>query len=311
MIEYTYYSIRAQKAQTGESEEMGFRYLIYKQKELEQNGRLCEGAGRLLGEVRRKGVSVAVINCQSLKEYIEEHHILAEEILVVAARDETLKEAKDISAAALGYNNPDFASESLRDTDYVAEGFEEVDYYFLERVYQRKHHIPWRVIETKRCYLREMTLYDLPDLYELYAGDGMTKYMEPLFDREEETEYTKAYIQNMYRFYGYGMWLVKDRMTHRLIGRAGLNHCEPEGECVLEMGYAIGVPYQKKGYAAEVCRAVIDYAKCADLGFDKLYCFVQPGNEASMALLHKLGFAHMGSCMSDGKKMCKYVVSIQ
>ena len=150
-----------------------------------------------------------------------------------------------------------------------------MDYYFLERVYQRYHDIPWRVIETKRCYLREMIPDDLPDLYRLYAGKGMTEYMEPLYGWDEEMEYTKSYIENMYRFYGYGMWLVKDRMTDELIGRAGFDHYVVDGERILEMGYAIGVPYQRMGYASEVCQALIAYAKSAHLGYEELYCFVQ------------------------------------
>jgi len=280
------------------------KYVIYNKQEIGQKTRIS-------GILRRHSIIEILMESESLRECVRKNNIPVEAALALATTDQMIRDANELSVAVLGYRNPMFSSEELYGTDFLVESLEEIDYYFLERVYQRKHGLHWRVIETSRCYLREMTLLDLPDLYELYGQEGMTDYMEPLYDKEEEYAYAKAYIQNMYRYYGYGMWLVKDRVTHRLIGRAGLNHCEPEGECVLEMGYAIGVPYQKKGYATEVCRAIIDYAKCADLGFDKLHCFVQPGNEASMALLHKLGFAHMGSCMSDGKKMCKYVVSIQ
>lgn len=298
------------KVKGGDFGEMEFRYLVYRERELEREGQIGEDLRRVFGRVRRFGVSVTEIGELGLGEYLLGQGILAEDVLVLAAGDGTISEAAELSAAVLGYRNPDFSEEELYGADFLVEGFWEIDYYFLERVYQRKHGIPWRVIETKRCYLREMTLSDLPDLYELYAGEGMTKYMEPLYDWEQETEYTKAYIQNMYRFYGYGMWLVKDRMTHRLIGRAGLEHCDLEGECLLEMGYAVGVSYQRMGYAEEVCRAVIEYAGGAELGFDKIYCFVWEGNEASVALLHKLGFEFEGNCVRDGRKMQKYVWKI-
>ncbi len=54
---------------------------------------------------------------------------------------------------------------------------------------------------------------------------------------EEEREYQQAYIEQMYRFYGYGMWIVCDRNTGELIGRAGVEHREELGG-ELELGYA-------------------------------------------------------------------------
>ncbi len=55
--------------------------------------------------------------------------------------------------------------------------------FFLERIYQRKHGIPWRVIETERTYLREMTVEDVDALYEIYAQEGMTDFIEPLCEK--------------------------------------------------------------------------------------------------------------------------------
>ena len=49
------------------------------------------------------------------------------------------------------------------------------------------------------------------------------------------------------------MWIVCDRNTGELIGRAGVEHREELGG-ELELGYAIGVPWQRQGYATEVCR---------------------------------------------------------
>ena len=151
-----------------------------------------------------------------------------------------------------------------------------------------------------------MPVEALPDLYKLYEGEGITKYVEPLYEWEEELAYTKAYIKNMYRYYGYGMWLVKDRDTHELIGRAGLNNLEFEGKWILEMGYIIAADRQRMGYATEVCKAIIEYAKGADTGYDRLYCFVQPENEASKALLKHLQFVSEGYVWRDGKEMEVY-----
>lgn len=285
---------------------MKFQYLIYKKEEIDKDGKLPAEIQRVFGNLRRHGILVESVKKGTIPQFIKEKGIEADRVLVLTARDETLQEIADMAIASVGYLHRDFPKENLYQADILVEGFEEIDYYFLERIYQRKHGLPWRVIETQRCYLREMTLEDLDDLYDMYAELSMTEYVEPLCEREKEEVYTKAYINNMYRFYGYGMWLVKDRESHELIGRAGLNNLELESENLLEMGYAIKVTCQRMGYATEVCQGIIDYAKGADLGYDKLYCFVREGNEASVALLKKLGFVFEGFRWRDNRRMLVY-----
>ena len=108
-------------------------------------------------------------------------------------------------------------------TRYAVESLAELDIEYLERVRRRYNHIPWDIGETDRCLIRELSLSDLPELYELYDKPGMTDFVEPLYDYETELEYQKAYIENMYGFYEYGMWLVFSRETGKLIAGQGLS----------------------------------------------------------------------------------------
>lgn len=229
-----------------------------------------------------------------------------ENTLLIAARDETIALGKQLQIAVMAYANPDFSEETYRGVDMLVEGFEEVDVQFLERVYQREHHIPWTIATTERCVIRELTLEDLDDLFALYAEDGMTDYTEPLYPYEEEKAYQRAYIDNMYRYFGYGLWLVYSAADHKLIGRAGLEHREYHGETELELGYLIGKPYQGKGYGTEIGKAILDYAK-AYTGFERINTLIEDGNAASEKLSKKLGFEHMEDFVSDGKIMHRFV----
>ena len=110
----------------------------------------------------------------------------------------------------------------------------------------------------------------------------------------------------MYRFYGYGMWLVYDRESHALIGRAGFSHQDLGDEIVLEMGYIIGVPYQRQGYAMEVCEKLLAFAREHLSDFGSVNCFVEPGNTASLALLRRLEFTSYGTVVISGKEMLRY-----
>ena len=290
------------------------KYILYRREELLENGRLPLFIGRLFRDLQRRDLTL--MNLSDLWKDKKEHPWetlgeMLEESLLITARDETLRGTKHLPLAVLAYENPEIPGQDLFGTDFLAESLEEVDYYFLERVYQRKHGIPWRVIDTERCYLREMTLQDLPDLYRLYEGEGITDFVPPLYDWEEESEYARGYIEKMYPFYGYGMWMVMDRDTHELIGRAGLNVNLVNEEYLLEMGYIIDAGRQRKGYGTEVCEAIIAYAREADVGFDKLFCFVQRDNRASMALLSKFDFSFEREELRDGKEMLRFSLDLR
>ena len=42
------------------------------------------------------------------------------------------------------------------------------------------------VMQTERTYIKEITEDDLEEVYELYDDDEIRKYMEPLYEYEEE-----------------------------------------------------------------------------------------------------------------------------
>ena len=241
--------------------------------------------------------------------------------LLLAGSARTLALAAGTPAATIGYgslltdgkgNIPMCGVDTDTDltADILVEGFAEVDVQFLDRIMKRAQGLPWITVVTKRCYLREITPDDLDDLYALYAGDGITDYIEPLYDRPREEQYTRDYIRCMYRFYGYGMWLVYDRKSGALIGRAGFSHQDLGEEIVLEMGYIIGTSYQRQGYATEVCEKLLDFARAHLSDFGTLNCFVETGNTASLALLRRLEFTPRGTVVMNGKEMLRYEKNI-
>lgn len=173
--------------------------------------------------------------------------------------------------------------------DLVVLGFEEIGVQLLDRVQKRKNRLPWNILYTERTCVREITMEDLDELYVIYEGEGITDFTEPLFERNKEEEYTRSYINYMYYYYGYGMWVVQDRRTGKLLGRAGIEHRQTTQGTVMELGYVIRAEEQGKGYATEVCQAIISYAQ-QELEMDQLHCFIHPENQASIHLAGKLGF---------------------
>lgn len=251
---------------------------------------------------------------------LRERELGADECLMLAATDAAVRAARQLHMAVAGYVNPAFPGQRYYGVEMLIEGFDEVDDVFLLRVFQRHHGIPWTIAQTKRCVLREFTmadfdalvaLYDEPGLAYRLAEDGgrIPGFIEPLYPKEEERAYQESYVRHMYRYFGYGMWLILERESGTLIGRAGLENREyPEG-MQMELGYLIHPAWQKRGIAAEVCAAIIDYARTV-LSCKTLNLLTDADNLASIALAEKLGFRYTGDTDVSGSRTRRYQIRL-
>lgn len=215
-----------------------------------------------------------------------------EQALLVSPRAATLALARALGIASVACELPAFAGEELSGEPMVVRRMEELDREFFLRRYQRFHGIPWVIAETPRCTIRELSLDDLPALFALYGRLSPSEDVEPLLPYEREVEKERAYIAHMYRLYEFGMWLVFERRTGELIGRAGLEWMKTEdGQRTprVELGYAVAPECRRMGYAYEVCRKILEYAS-GTLGIMDIYLRAAPDNAASLGLARKLGF---------------------
>ena len=308
--------------QRNEKKRIELRYVAADMEEWKENGEFLPGAEELAADLKCHGIRIVKPEPVCLKQ------LAAEEALLISEKKSLLHQAEKLGMAAVQLELPRLVEHSQTDGDAPDEvsrngeeaecitlpvafqSLEGIDFDWLNRIWQRKQNIPWRILNTKRCYLEELSLEDLDELYEIYEAPGMTAYVEPLYDREKEEEYERAYIKNMYGFFGYGMWLVREKETDKLIGRAGLENHEYDGEWELEIGYLIAVPYQRQGYAYEVCRAVIEYAR-EYLEYDSINCRIEPDNKASVTLAKKLGFQRIGTLEEDGHCYDRYRLTLE
>ena len=201
--------------------------------------------------------------------------------------------------------NKDSTGDSSMGIRYVAQSMEAISREYLNEVFCRTHKLPIEILKTNRCNIREIDANDLDRLYEIYSDPETSQFTETLFeDREEELAYIESYIENIYSFYGFGMWIVEDRETGKIIGRAGLEYKE-DMPGALELGYIICKSHRKKGYAYEICSAIIDYAY-NNLEYAQIYSVIHPENKASIALCSKLGFSSDGEYDINGQYYKKY-----
>ena len=210
-----------------------------------------------------------------------------------------------VDIPVLAYVHEDNRGQDLPGVKYVIEGFGDVDGAYFHRVWQRLVGKPWFITQTPECVIRETTESDVDAFYEIYSEPSITQYMEPLFeDKEEELVYTKDYREKVYEFYGFGMWTVLDKETGKVIGRAGISM--REGYDDPELGFVIAKPFQGKGIATQVCKAVLEFAQ-REFDFTRFNALVHRNNTASIRLLVKLGFHRERTVVEGGEELELYI----
>lgn len=244
--------------------------------------------------------SILADNLSYMKEDISTEYVNPEQILFISDLSVKCRELTDKGYYVLPYRH-DYNREEVfesRKYFYIAEQLEEMDYEALDMAYRRLAGLPWEIITTRRCIIRETTTDDADVFYQIYKEADITEYMEDLYaDRNEEIAYIQDYIKKVYHFYGYGIWTIEEKKSGQVIGRAGISW--REGFDLPELGFVIGVPWQRKGYAYEVCTAILTYAK-EELGMERVQALVMKGNEKSAGLCEKLGFVCEGEvCLED------------
>lgn len=191
---------------------------------------------------------------------------------------------------------------------YVMEIAPDIDIRNIIRIYQRYKNIPWTICETDRLIIREQTVNDIDDLYDIYEDPEILKYTEGLYeDRDEELDYMKEYIDKQYRFFEYGVWALVNKEDGKLVGRAGISN--REGYDIPEIGFVIGKEYRRMGYAKEALSAILTYAS-KELMMTKMQAFTLPNNTASIELLGSLGFERIGDDIISGKTHDRYYVNL-
>ena len=216
---------------------------------------------------------------------------------------------KEAGVGFAAYLNPVSREESFRDVLYMIDNACNLKAFDINRFLLRYLQLPWDIIETERCLVREMTEEDVDELYGIYADPGVSRYTEGLYkDREREREYIRDYIKNRYRFFEYGIWLIIDKASKKAIGRAGFEY--RAGFEDPELGYVIAASFQRKGYAFEVCSALLKYA-ADQLAFCRINALTVKENTASVRLLQKLGFERVEEIMIDGKAHERYNIKVK
>jgi HAD superfamily hydrolase (TIGR01509 family) len=200
---------------------------------------------------------------------------------------------------SIGFLNPNSGKQDLSHSAILVEGFDEVDYHFINTVYQHSYLQPVTILTTERLILRELTLEDNSALCKICDKPGIREHLKDYSgDLMVERMKLEAYIKNIYHFYGFGLWGIFLKETNQLIGRCGIEYKTLHQQAIYELGYLIDTDYQNLGYATEAVTATIHYS-FQKHSIDRIIAVIDKNNVSSEQLAKKIGLKLSNEIIRD------------
>lgn len=91
--------------------------------------------------------------------------------------------------------------------------------------------------------------------------------------------------------FGYGVWILRDKLTQQFVGRAGLRHNYVGGQNEIELLYALMSEFWAHGLTTEISAAIVQLG-FEQIGLQSIVCFTLPTNRASQRVMEKVGFVY-------------------
>jgi len=148
------------------------------------------------------------------------------------------------------------------------------------------------VLVTERLVLRPPHIDDVPELKQLANNRRIAEMLATMphpYGEAEAHAFLRISEQADTAGRVYALTLAE---SGAFIGCAGLKGSERS----LELGYWIGEPYWKRGYATEAAHALVDLA-FRSTAIDALHVSCRVINPASRRVIHKCGFQYAGQAM--------------
>lgn len=163
------------------------------------------------------------------------------------------------------------------------------------------------ILETDRLILREMTINDFEDLYEILKDSDVTKHYPYTFDEQRVRNWILKNIDR-YEVFGFGLWGVVLKENKKMIGDCGITMQNINGMIKPEIGYHINKKYWRNGYGKEAA------TKCRDWIFENstfniVYSYMQSTNLPSYSLAMSIGMKKVDEYIDGETKVLVYAIT--
>ncbi|MEU9205452.1 GNAT family N-acetyltransferase [Streptomyces sp. NPDC048332] len=153
------------------------------------------------------------------------------------------------------------------------------------------------VLHTRRLLLEPYAPTDEEDFVALFQDARVGRWMGDGVDEEAEDRalfgrlFTKVYAQDLF-----GVWVV--RQDGRAVGHAEIKPSPTPGVDGHEIVYAVTPTAWGQGLGTEIAETLVAHG-FGTLGLAEVHATVDAANEASLALLTRIGFRHVRDLAED------------
>ena len=158
------------------------------------------------------------------------------------------------------------------------------------------------VLETERLILRAWRQSDFEPYAEFFASEASRMVGGPVHRNEAWRK--MATMAGHWMLRGFGMWAVEEKSTGDFCGQCGLWF--PDGWPEPEVGWALVLRKQGRGYATEAARRARAYA-FETLGWTRLVSCIEAANTPSIRVAERLGAVHDYTQSIPGRTFDVYV----
>ena len=148
------------------------------------------------------------------------------------------------------------------------------------------------VIETERLILRRWRDADREPFAALCADPEVMRHFPAPLGRAQSDALIDREIDAIERD-GFGLWAVERKEGQAFIGFVGLKkvslNAPVDGE--IEIGWRLGRPFWRRGYASEAARAALDWV-WRHKDAEQIVSFTAIGNLPSRGVMAKIGMRH-------------------
>lgn len=144
------------------------------------------------------------------------------------------------------------------------------------------------MIVTDRTYIKPITWADFESYLETSQDPEVVRYIGngKVNTREEHTQRWNERFEYMERNPGLGVFYAFDNQSHERIGTCNLNQLDKTDK--IHVGYRIHKPNWGKGYATELCKAMLKYG-FEEMKLNLITACVDPKHFPSQYVLQKSG----------------------
>lgn len=173
-----------------------------------------------------------------------------------------------------------------------------------------KNFTPFPILTTERLTLRQLSIDDKQDIFDLRSDTDINKYLDrkPSKTIEDAINFIKKIndnIKNNDSIY----WVISLTGRKKMVGTICLfDFSNEKNSC--EIGYELMTKFQGQGIMREAIKEVIDYAFQA-LKFQKIIAFTHNENLNSTKLLTKFNFLTSEAADKENPNFSVFTLTVQ